>query len=295
MPSRPVSASVREYARGLGGGLLFSLPLFYTMEVWAVGLASSPARLLALVAGTLALLVGYNTVAGIRDEHTLGTDLLESVEELGLGLLLAAGLMALLGRLPDDVWSFETLGLVTVQGLLAAVGVSVGTAQLGESPGDDEDADDSGGDEPADDEPADDDAGDASARGGRARELVVALCGAVLVAANVAPTEEVQLLVYEMTAPALIGLVALSLVVGAGLLYHSAVRGTRRIAALGVGPVRGTVVTYGVAVAASAALLWAFGQVDSLATLPRLVAVLALPAMIGASAGRLLLLSDGPP
>ncbi len=289
MPSRPASASVREYARGIGGGLLFSLPLFYTMEVWAVGLAASPARLLALVAGTLALLVGYNSVAGIRDEHTLGTDLLESVEELGLGLLLAAGLMALLGRLPADVLSFEALGLVTVQGLLAAVGVSVGTAQLGESPGDDE-ADDETEKESA--EPDDASADGAPERGGRSRELVVALCGAVLVAANVAPTEEVQVLAYEMTAPALLGLVAVSLVVGAGLLYFSAFRGTQRVAALGVGPLRGTVVTYGVAVAASAVLLWAFGQADSLATLPRLVAVLGLPSMIGASAGRLLLLSD---
>lgn len=280
MPSRPVSASVREYARGLGGGLLFSLPLFYTMEVWAVGLAASPARLLALVAGTLALLVGYNSVAGIRAEHTLGTDLLESVEELGLGLLLAAGLMALLGRLPDDVLSFETVGLVTVQGLLAAVGVSVGTAQLGESPGDGdagEEADAAGADEES---------------GGGGRELVVALCGAVLVAANVAPTEEVRLLAFEMTPPALVGMVAVSLAVGAGLLYFSAFRGARRVAALGVGPLRGTVVTYGVAVVASAVLLWAFGQADDLATLPRLVAVLAFPAMIGASAGRLLLLSS---
>lgn len=281
MPSRPVSASVREYARGLGGGLLFSLPLFYTMEVWAVGLASSPARLLAFVVGTAVLLVGYNHVAGIRDEHTLATDLLESVEEVGLGLLLAAGLLALLGRLPDDVLSFEALGLVTVMGLLAAVGVSVGTAQLGESPRDDEAGDDASGD-------------DASGEPGRARELVVALCGAVLVAANVAPTEEVRLLAAEMTPPALLGLVAASLAVGAGLLYHSEFRGAQRVADLGVGPLRGTVVTYGVAVVASAALLWAFGQVEDLAALPRLVAVLGLPAMIGASAGRLLLLSDGP-
>lgn len=285
MPSRPVSASVREYARGLGGGLLFSLPLFYTMEVWAIGLAASPMRLLAFVAGTVALLVGYNSVAGIRDEHTLATDLLESVEEIGLGLLLAAGLLALLGRLPDDVLSFETLGLVTVQGLLAAVGVSVGTAQLGESPGDEAGHD---GEDDRDEDAAVDGAG-------LGRELVVALCGAVLVAANVAPTEEVRLLAFEMTPPALLGLVAVSLAVGAGLLYHSEFRGSGRIADLGVGPLRGTVVTYGVAVVASAALLWAFGQVDDLATLPRLVAVLGVPAMIGASAGRLLLLSDDTP
>ena len=30
----PVGNSLREYARGLAGGLMFSLPLLYTMEVW---------------------------------------------------------------------------------------------------------------------------------------------------------------------------------------------------------------------------------------------------------------------
>ncbi|HEX8298858.1 MAG TPA: DUF2391 family protein, partial [Rubricoccaceae bacterium] len=64
--SRPISQSLQEYARGVGGGLLFSLPLFYTMEMWAVGMTASPARLAALVGGTFALLVAYNRVAGIH-------------------------------------------------------------------------------------------------------------------------------------------------------------------------------------------------------------------------------------
>ncbi|HEX4668040.1 MAG TPA: DUF2391 family protein, partial [Chthoniobacterales bacterium] len=32
-----IGDSLREYARGIAGGLMFSLPLLYTMEVWWTG------------------------------------------------------------------------------------------------------------------------------------------------------------------------------------------------------------------------------------------------------------------
>ncbi len=273
---RPVSTSLQEYARGVGGGLLFSLPLFYTMETWAIGMTASPARLAAIVAGTFGLLVGYNQFAGITSAHGLRDALLESVEEMGLGLCVAAGLLALLGRFPDALTA-DALGVLTLEGMVAAVGVSVGTAQLGQTP-EGESGGASGGDGPP--EPR--------SLGG---EIAVALCGAVLIACNVAPTEEVVLLGAEMGAGRLAGLAALSLAVGGGLLYVSAFRGARRFAGSAMGPVGGTVMTYAVALAASLALLAAFGRLDLTSAMGVLgpLVVLAFPAMLGASAGRLLL------
>jgi len=55
---RTVSQSLREYARGVAGGLLFSLPLLYTMEVWWAGFVAHPWRLALYVAGTFLLLLG---------------------------------------------------------------------------------------------------------------------------------------------------------------------------------------------------------------------------------------------
>ena len=271
--SRPVTESLQEYARGIGGGLLFSLPLLYTMEVWATGLSATPLRLAAFVGGTFGLLVAYNHVAGIHPNHRFRDALLESVEEMGLGLAVAAVLLALLGRFPDGPLSVESLGLLTVEGMVAAVGVSVGTAQLGGVPGS---------------EPDDETGPVPRSVGG---EVVVALCGAFLIAANVAPTEEVMMLGVEMSLPALAGLAALSVAVGGGLLYASAFRGSERFAGSTLGPLRGTVVTYAVALVASAAMLWVFGQTEAVgltASLGPLV-VLGFPAMLGASAGRLLL------
>ena len=44
MAARPVSVTLRTYARGVVGGLLFSLPLLYTMEVWWAGFTMDPVR-----------------------------------------------------------------------------------------------------------------------------------------------------------------------------------------------------------------------------------------------------------
>ncbi|MCA1627000.1 MAG: TIGR02587 family membrane protein, partial [Acidobacteria bacterium] len=42
---RSVNKSLKEYIRGVAGGLLFSLPLLYTMEVWRMGVVAHPWRL----------------------------------------------------------------------------------------------------------------------------------------------------------------------------------------------------------------------------------------------------------
>lgn len=269
--SRPVSASLQEYARGVGGGLLFSLPLLYTMEVWWAGHTASPVRLLALVAGTFILLVAYNVVVGLREGEELGENVFESVEELGLGLLVAAGLLALVGQLPLGGSVGEWMGKVVVEGMIAAVGVSVGTAQLGERPG--------GGN------------GGESAPHGSLGEVALSFLGAVVVAANVAPTEEIVMIAQEASPGALLGLAGLSLALAALLLNFGAFRGSGRLSGSSIGPLRGTAVTYAAALVAATAMLWAFGQFDGAGLQSALdrVVVLGLPATLGAAAGRLLL------
>src|SRR5215207_4903510 len=86
---RTVTQSLREYGRGVAGGLLFSLPLLYTMEVWWAGFTSHPFRLAAYVAATFALLLGYNYFAGLRRDSCFSEVVIDSVEELGLGILVA--------------------------------------------------------------------------------------------------------------------------------------------------------------------------------------------------------------
>ncbi|MFZ6182382.1 TIGR02587 family membrane protein [Nannocystis pusilla] len=273
--SPTVDQSLREYGRGIAGGLLFSLPLLYTGEIWRAGELLPPERLLLGLGGVFVLLLGYNRYAGLRQDAGALEVVLDSIEELGLGLLLSAALLVLLGRIDADMAGSELLGKVLVGGLAVAIGVSVGTAQLGG--GDDEDSGMS------------DERDDLSFVG----QMSLSLCGAVLVAANIAPTEEIPEIAGTLHEWSLLGLTGVTLAVGALVLHFSDFVNTSRpddepprIAVLS-----GSLASYVAAVLASVALLWFFGRFDG-CDLPACLAqviVLGLPTAIGASAGRLLL------
>ena len=280
---RSTSQSLREYARGVAGGLLFSLPLLYTMEVWWAGFITHPWRLAGYVAATFLLLLLYNYFVGLRHDSCLSEVVIDSVEEMGIGLLLSALILWLLGRVTLDAGAGEAVGQIVVEAMTVAVGVSVGTSQLGAGEGDDDKG-----------------VGDNTRAGGGAdasphfgAQLSVALCGAVLFAANVAPTEEIVMIAVEISAWRVLGLAVLSLALAALILYYSEFSGSRRHVRFDArhDVLVGTVVTYAVALFASALILWFFGRFDGqgLATCLAQTVVLGVAATLGASAGRLLL------
>lgn len=266
----PAAESLREYGRGIAGGFLFSLPLLLTLEMWAAGASFSPARLLVGLLATLLLLCGYNAYAGLRYDSTFTEILIDSVEELGLGLALSAILLVLLAG-AKLLTGRELIGAIVAQGLMVAIGVSVGTAQISSQ-------------------------GAPQGSAGRhltlVSEVALALCGTVLVAANVAPTEEVVLMAGRTGPGRLLAVMAISMALAAMLLYHSGFSGSARFAGSRRQEVlEGTIVTYATALAGSAALLWFFKRLDAGA--PHMAVaqcvLLALPGTLGAAAGRLLL------
>ena len=272
------SESLREYGRGLAGGLIFSLPLLYTMEVWAAGALARPERLLGYLAFVFVLLLGYNRYAGLRQDASWTEVAIDSVEELGLAVLTAAGALFLIGRIGASSTFAEAFGQIIMEAGVVAIGFSVGTAQLGAS-----------------DEAK-------SGMGGARREkehvhfggqLVITVCGAVLFAANVAPTEEILIVAIETSPTRLLGLAALSLLIGALVLYFTNFASASRYSPTEThGQAwRGTVITYAVALGASATILWFFGRFDhqGVEVCISQIVVLGLPATLGASAGRLLL------
>src|SRR5690606_30357873 len=113
------------------GGLLFSLPLLYTMEIWRIGFLSDPGALLAYVGVTLLLLLGYNRYAGMRRDANWWEVFVDSIEEMGIGLVVAAAVLFMLGQLTFQMSLFEVVGKIVAESMTVAVGVSIGTAQLG--------------------------------------------------------------------------------------------------------------------------------------------------------------------
>ena len=275
----PVATSIQEYSRGVLGGIIFSMPLLLTAEVWQAGFNAGPERLLAGLAGTFGLLLAYNAVAGIRDEHEAVEVLVESVEELGLGMVVSFLVLAMLARIQLDMPTAEIVGKVVVAALTVAIGVSIGTAQLG-------------GDTPRRNDQATEDGGPAR-RHDDVSIAVLSLCGAVVLAANVAPTEEILLLGSAMTPTLLLVVVAASLSLAAVTLFFSEFHGSRHLAAArALGTVlHACVVSYAMALMSSALILWFFGRFEGVAVevIVGQTVVLALPATLGAAAGRLLL------
>lgn len=287
-PARTVAESLQEYGRGIAGGLMFSLPLLYTMEMWGTGVSAHSWRLLIYVLSTFILLLGYNRFAGLRHDASLTEVVIDSIEEMGLGLALATLVMFLLGRITFEMSLNEAAGQIIVEAMTVAIGVSVGTAQLGSGSRADEGM---GGDAP-------EDAG-APGDGGQpvhlhhGGQLVLAFCGAMLFAANVAPTEEIVMIAVEISWLRLIGLALVSLLIGALILFYSEFTGTERVTQTGglAAALRGTVSTYAVALVVAGLSLWFFGRFDGVALHTALAqtVVLGVAATLGASAGRLLL------
>jgi len=271
-----IGLSLKEYGRGVAGGLLFSLPMLYTQEMWRAGGLLGPERLVVGVVGVFVMLLGYNRFAGLRCDASLAEVVIDSVEELGLGLALAGLLLVALGGLDLAMSGEEIVGRIVVCGLAVAIGVSVGTAQLG-------------GDE--DDGMSDDTLQPA----GFAGQLALAACGAVLVAANIAPTDEIPQIAGNISPGGLLALSVLTFAVGALVLHFSEFVGAKHhtLRRNDADRLTGILATYLVSLLAAAALLWFFGRFTGEG--PNMwvaqIVVLGLPTAIGASAGRLLLQS----
>lgn len=270
-------SSLQEYLRGGAGGLLFSLPMLYTMEVWWHGFKAGAASMVLAMVVSYVLLLAYNRYAGLRADASWAEVAIDSVEEMGIGLLVSAGALYLLGQLPPESSFVERLGKVVIEGMVIGIGVSIGTAQLNQPMDDDAGMTD---DHRSADEPI-----------GFIGQVVLAVCGAFVISANIGPTEEVLLIALDVTPAKLLGLVGCSILAAAVIVFFANFEGSQRRIAKGweIGVVALT--TYGVALATAAAQLWFFGRfagnpVDLIAAQ---TVVLGVPAVLGASAGRLLL------
>ncbi|MGY1847428.1 TIGR02587 family membrane protein [Blastococcus sp. SYSU DS1021] len=258
----------RGVGRAFGGALLFALPLMMTMELWRLAHTVERYRLALLVAATVALVIALSRYFGTGPG---GVGVGGYLADAGVALLVAAGATALvLGVLgiidPIQNWE-DAFSVVAIEALPAAVGASYARSQLGLG---------SRRREP----------------GHYGHEVFLMLAGAVVFAANIAPTEEVVLMAARTSILGTLALVVLSLAVMHGFVYAVGFSGQERSTG---GFVRSfltlTVVGYAVALLVAGYVLWTFGRFDGAgpAVVVGQCVVLAFPASIGAAAARLIL------
>lgn len=272
MTKRKTSETLKEYGRGVVGGLIFSLPLLYTMEVWWTGFIASPEKLLAFVIFTFLLLLGYNRHAGMRPDASFKNVLHESLEEIALAFTVAFLFLLLINKIGFTMSFREIAGKVIVESMIVAIGVSVGTAQLGQGNGEERKQREEG-------------------KGGLLQMAVLAVCGAVLISSSVAPTEEILKIAIFSESFHLLAMIFISILVSGIILFFSDFKGTGSLEGGRRAMMLHLIISYLCALAVSILMLWFFDRIGGYGykVIIAEIIVLGIPASLGASAGRLLI------
>lgn len=261
----------RALARASGGALLFSFPLLMTMEMWSLGMAAERWRLLVFLLLAMPMLIGLSYYAGFEPTFRLKDEVLDALAAFGVGFVLSGVLLAVFGVLRVDEMTLQSLvGKVSLCAVPAAIGALLAGKQLGaRGPGAKE-----------------------KAQAGPLGALFLMAVGAAFLAFNVAPTEEMILIAYQMGPAATLLLMAVSIALLHVFVYQLGFPGQERRREAG-GFTR-TFVTftapgYGVALLMSLYLLWTFGRTDGVAVheIATMTIVLGFPAAIGAATARL--------
>ena len=270
---------LKEYGRGTIGGLIFSLPLLYTMEMWWRGFTAGPIYLMSFTVATYLLLLGYNTYAGMKRDTSFKGVMWDSVEELGLAVLISFLFLSIIGKLSLDMSVNEVLGKVIVESMMVAIGISVGTSQLGQSKEKDED-DEKGMKKKQE-----------KKQNQFVKSLVLSVCGAVLVSFSVAPTEEILKIAVEVTSFHLLSMILISLGLMTAVLYFVSFKNSTTDDTSTFEMALHVVVEYLIALTISYGALYFFGRVTGYGfeIILAQVIVLGVPAALGASAGKLLI------
>ncbi|HYI64073.1 MAG TPA: TIGR02587 family membrane protein [Allosphingosinicella sp.] len=260
-------------ARALAGAIIFGLPLLMTMEMWALGFSTHPLRLLLFLALNFFILVGLSRFGGFERTYGLGEDVLDAFAAYGVGVVASVAVLSLFGVLGAGMPLDELIGKVAIQSVPGSFGAMLARKQL------------TGGESEPDE-------AHALRSEGYGGQLFLMLAGALFLAFNVAPTEEMALIGFLMSPWHGIALVVVSLLLLDALAHGLGFAGQKPVAE-GVSYkgnfMRYSVVGYGIALIVSFYVLWTFGQTDgaSPSQVAGTVTVLAFPAAIGAAIARL--------
>ncbi len=273
-----------DTVRGASGGFLFSIPLLYTMEVWWVGTFVNAQRMFVALVITFGIVFLLNRTSGFRKGH--GSELAEvmpdTIHAVALSLICTAFVLFLLRRVTMDTPLDEALGKVVYEAVPFALGVALANQFLS-----------SGRQQQSGSSSQKQQQGQEGRLNATLKDIGATIVGAIFIGFTIAPTTEIPMLAADITAPWLLGLMALSLLVSYGIVFESGfaeARKRRQQQGIFQRPLSETVVAYLVSLVVAAAMLWFFHQVeldDSWQMWINYTVVLGLPATVGGAAGRI--------
>lgn len=274
-----LSETNRDYAIGLGrafgGAVLFAIPLLMTMEMWSLGFSMGRGQLLLFVAFNFAILIGLSYFAGFEKTFSWKEDVLDALAAFGVGVITSALMLVILATITFDMTWNEIVGKIALQSVPASIGAMLGSKQMGAQQ-----------DTEAEEE--------RKREAGYGGELFLMLAGALFLAFNVAPTEEMVLIAFQMSPWHTLALGGVSIILLHVFVYAVGFSGQESR------PENGTFVStflhftlagYGIALLVSLYALWTFGRTEGVAPaeIMNMAVVLGFPASLGAATARLVI------
>jgi putative integral membrane protein (TIGR02587 family) len=241
-------------------------------EMWSLGFYMSRGRLALLLLGLIPLLIRLSYHAGFEPTFDWQNDVVDAFVVIAVGFFSGGALLFLFGILTFDMSLDAVIGMVSLQSVPASIGAMLSQSQLGKS----------------------DASVEQSKPTGYWDELFIMLAGALFIAFNVAPTEEMIVIAYQLTEWHAIALMVISLILMHAFVYAVEFRGQSDLPE-GTPQwsvfLRFTIVGYVIALLISAYVLWTFGRTDGLGVHEQLMVylVLGFPSAVGAAAARLIL------
>lgn len=296
----PWASELVDLIRAASGGMLFGIPLLYTMEVWWVGSSTEPFRLLAILALTFVLVATLNRTSGFRQtvDVRMRDALMDAVEALAVAVVSVAAVLFLLREITFETPRADALGKIAYESTPFAVGIGLaahflrrGRAEADEGESGGEQSSGTGGTAP-DERPATSDAPDRGINATVA-DVGATLIGALFVGFNIAPTDEVPMIAAAMGGWWFVALIAATLLISYCIVFEAGFSNEeqrRKQPGILQHPVTETVASYLLSLVAAALMLWFFQRFSSGEPWDvRLgyVLVLGLPAAVGGAAGRL--------
>jgi putative integral membrane protein (TIGR02587 family) len=259
-----------DLAHDFGGAILFSIPLLMTMEMWWLGFYMDRSRLALFLVLSLILVLGLSYLEGRAE--ILKIEVLDALVACASGFVVAFVMLLLFGIIKVGMSVDEIVGKVSLQAVPCSIGAILARKQL--------EVEETNKEE--------------QRREWYGAQIFLMGVGAIFLAFQLAPTEEMVLIGHQMTKWHAAALALLSLCVMQAFLFS--IEASERKLNFSMSLfwnvlVRFTLIGYALALLISLYVLWTFGRLDGAAATEIVMSVLVLgfPAALGGSAARLIL------
>ncbi|BAT52060.1 hypothetical protein NOS3756_09910 [Nostoc sp. NIES-3756] len=273
---------LNDIVRGTCGGFLFGIPLIYTMEVWWIGSLAKSRLMIIAIATMFFVVFVLNYTDGFRKRrNTWRVDeaAIDTVEAMAIGFICSAFILWLLREISVETSLKESLGKIVFESVPFTLGVALANQFLGNSN--------------QNNSASDNQTKNNFGLHATLADLGATVIGAIVIAFNIAPTDEVPMLAAAISPPWLLALMAASLVISYAIVFQAGFsdqQKRRQQKGIFQRPLSETTISYLVSLLASAAMLFFFQKVtfaDPWRMWLEHTLVLGLPATIGGAAGRL--------